>query len=207
MEAGATERALDHMRVMVLEGTLLPGEQLRQQEMAELIGVSRVPLREALNVLADQGLLTHRPNSGYFVAKRNAAETRQIRRMLELLENELLSSIAWPSEEVLGRLRALNGQMKAAVDAHQWLKLMHLNREFHFQIFGLSSDHIILNELRRLWGLGEPLFALKLAHPRAAQQTVLEHDAIIKTLEEQDRGSCIRAMEAHRHSTHSDPQG
>lgn len=200
-EPGAMERALHRMRVMVLEGTLSPGEQIRQQEMAELLGVSRVPLREALNVMADQGLLTHRPHAGYFVSKRNPDEVRQIRRMLELLENEVMSTIAWPTVQALDGLKALNQQMAAAVKAHDWVRLMHLNRDFHFQIFGLSPDHLILDELRRLWGLSEPLFAQKLAHPAAAERTLLEHDALIATLAARDRAASIHALDVHRNSS------
>ena len=61
-KAKAMENALQRLRAKVISGELSPGEQIRRQEMAELLGVSRVPLREALNVLADQGLLLHRPN-------------------------------------------------------------------------------------------------------------------------------------------------
>lgn len=195
------ERALHRMRVMVLEGRLSPGEQIRQQEMAEMLGVSRVPLREALNVMADQGLLTHRPHSGYFVSKRNPDEVRQIRRMLELLENEVMGSIAWPDKKLLARLRGLNREMKAAADRHDWIGLMHLNRDFHFQIFGLSPDRLILDELRRLWGLSEPLFAQKLAHPAAAECTLIEHETLIATLEAQDRAACMEALTVHRNSS------
>jgi len=58
--------------------------------MAEELRVSREPLCEALNALADQGLLTDRPNSGYFVAKRAPNELAQILHILQFLENELL---------------------------------------------------------------------------------------------------------------------
>src|ERR1700752_2459979 len=95
-KARAMERALQQLRAKVVSGALSPGEQIRQQEMAEELGVSRVPLREALNVLADQGLLLHRPNSAYFVAKRAPNELDQISRILQLQDNELLESIAWP---------------------------------------------------------------------------------------------------------------
>ena len=200
-EPGAMERALQHLRVMVLEGTLSPGEQVRQQEMADLLGVSRVPLREALNVMADQGLLTHRPHAGYFVSKRSPDEVRQIRRMLELLEDEVMATIIWPDAKKMAELRALNAQMAAAASAHDWIGLMRLNRDFHFQIFGLSPDHLVLDELRRLWGLAEPLFAQKLAHPVAASQTLVEHDALIAAIRARDRAACLKALKVHRNSS------
>ena len=112
-----------------------------------------------------------------------------------------MASIAWPDKKLMSQLRRLNREMKVAADRHDWIALMHLNRDFHFQIFGLSPDHLILDELRRLWGLGEPLFAQKLAHPAAAERTLVEHEALLETLEAQDRAACIDALNAHRNSS------
>src|SRR5258705_12711024 len=111
------ERALQQLRAKVVSGELMPGEQIRQQEMAEELGVSRVPLREALNLLADQGLLIHRPNSGYFVAERAPNELAQISRILQLLDDELPGSIALPDDECIASLRALNDQMRSVATA------------------------------------------------------------------------------------------
>src|SRR4051812_47768033 len=123
-KAKSMDRAIQHLRAKVVGGELLPGEQIRQQEMAEELGVSRIPLREALNVLADQGLLLHRPNSGYFVAKRAPNELAQIRRMLQLLEDELLRSLEWPDDETIERLKDLNARMHACAPSDDWTALV-----------------------------------------------------------------------------------
>jgi DNA-binding GntR family transcriptional regulator len=204
-EPSAMEQARQRMRRMVLDGSLSPGEQIRQQEMAELLGVSRVPLREALNVLADQGLLQHRPHSGYFVSKRSPEEVRQIRRMLELLETELLASIQWPTSAVLKQLRQQNEQMRSATQAHDWIGLMQLNRDFHFRIFGLSPDRLILDELQRLFALADPLIAQKVANPASAARTLAEHEAILVALGNADRAGCQARMAEHRNSSNPLP--
>jgi len=80
-------------------GELNPGEQLRQEDLAEELGVSRVPVREALHALAEQRVLVHQKHRGFFVAKRNAHEVAQFARMLELIEDDLLASIRWPTAE------------------------------------------------------------------------------------------------------------
>ena len=204
-EPGAMEQALTRLRQMVIEGSLSPGEQIRQQEMAEQFGVSRVPLREALNVLADQGLLQHRPNAGYFVTKRDPGEVRQIRRMLELLEDELLHGMAWPDEALLAELHQLNDQMRADAEAFDWRALMKKNRVFHFRIFALSPDTLILDEVRRLWTLADPLIATKLGTPEASARTVVEHVAILDALKARDREACLAALRAHRSSSNPLP--
>ena len=194
------EAALVQLRTMILDGELSPGEQIRQQEMAEQFGVSRVPLREALNVLADQGLLSHRPHQGYFVAKRGVREMQQIRRMLELLETELMNSIEWPDAGLLAHLTALNEQMRRHV-YDDGSSVVRTNREFHFRIFELSPDKLILEEVRRLWNLADPLIAAKLSSPEARERTVREHELILDALRRQDRADCQTALRAHRRSS------
>src|SRR5882724_592034 len=181
-KAQVMERALQQLRAKVVSGELMPGEQIRQQEMAEELGVSRVPLREALNLLADQGLLLHRPNSGYFVAKRAPNELAQIRRILQLLENELLGSISWPDDACVASLKALNAEMRSCAEAADWTPLVRLNREFHLRIYSLSPHRIILEEVKRLWGLADTFIATKMSAIEARRRTVDEHDRIVESL-------------------------
>jgi DNA-binding GntR family transcriptional regulator len=160
-----------------------------------------VPLREALNVLADQGLLLHRPNAGYFVAKRAPNDLAQIGRMLQLLENELMTSISWPDDEAISTLRQLNAQMRACATADDWTPLVGLNREFHLLIYAHSPYRIILEEVKRLWSLADTFIATKMADRDARLRTVQEHDRLIETLTQNDHTLCLAAMEAHRAST------
>jgi DNA-binding GntR family transcriptional regulator len=196
-KAGATARALEGLKGLLGSGQLGPGEQIRQEAMAEQLQVSRVPLREALNVLADQGVLQHRPNQGYFVTKRTPSERAQITRMLHLLENELMASLEWPDADTVAALRALNARMRAEVGSDTPQQLVQLNREFHFTIFGLSPHRLILGEVRRLWGLMEPILWLKFERAEDRAQTVAEHERLIDALACRDRARC--AAEMHQH--------
>lgn len=200
-KAKSMERALQYLRKKIANGDLFPGEQIRQQEMAEELGISRVPLREALNVLADQGLLLHRPNQGYFVVKRAPNELAQISRMLQLLEDELLKSIDWPDVERLERLKALNQEMHRVSQSEDWAPLVRLNREFHIQIFDLSPHKLILDEVKRLWALADMFIATKFSDQAARLRTCAEHDAIIESLQGKDHDACIQVMRRHRAST------
>jgi DNA-binding GntR family transcriptional regulator len=197
---GATQHAMQRLLMLIMCGELAPGEQIRQQEMAEQFGLSRVPLREALNVLAQQGLLVHKPNQGYFVAKRGPGELAQIRRMLHLLENELMHSLEWPSEAALDQLRSLNERMRATVAQEEWADMPPLNREFHNLILTLSPFQLIADEIRRLFTLADPFFGAKFERPSARARTVEEHDLIIAALQAQDRAALMAAVEAHRYS-------
>ncbi len=202
-KAKALERTLQHLRAKVISGGLMPGEQIRQQEMAEELGVSRVPLREALNVLADQGLLIHRPNSGYFVAKRAQNELAQISRMLQLLEDELVASIAWPDDEYIARMVSLNADMRAAATSADWTPMIVLNREFHHLMFALSPYRLIFEEVTRLWPLADTFISTTMSARDARLRTVDEHDRIIESLRRQDPAHCLAVMQEHRASTAS----
>jgi len=197
---GAMARALQGLKSLIINGELSPGEQIRQEEMAEQLEVSRVPLREAMNVLADQGLLFHRPHQGYFVTKRMAGEHAQIRRMLHLLENELMLTIRWPDAETIEGLRALNDEMRECVRVVDIRRLIEVNRQFHFRIFNLSPNTLILEEVRRLWSMIEPSMWTKFERADDRAKTLVEHDSLIDALTSRDRARCALELEQHRYS-------
>jgi DNA-binding GntR family transcriptional regulator len=200
-EDGALDLALSKLREMIVAGALLPGEQIRQQEVADELGVSRVPLREALNVLARQGLLVHRPHQGYFVAKRLPMELAQVRRMLQMLEDELLKSLEWPDDARLAELEELNAQMLVHAERTDWMGMLPLNRRFHFRIFELSPYNLILDQIARLWDLAEPFIANKLTLREARIRTCDEHARLIEALRRHDRAGCVQLLHDHRSST------
>src|ERR1700742_2034612 len=197
-ENGSVERVQQGLRQRIAHGLLLPGEQIRQEEMAEEFGVSRVPLREALTILADQGMLEHHHNRGYFVAKRLPDELHQMTIMLQLLENELLKSMDWPTKEEINQLRSLNRKISALAEKADWTDIISMNREFHLKIFSLTHHQLILREVERLWTMNDVYIAGKLALPESRLRTVQEHEQIITALAAQDHKVLMRAVDVHR---------
>ncbi|MCK9510178.1 MAG: GntR family transcriptional regulator [Pigmentiphaga sp.] len=197
--AGAMHGALDRLRAMIVLGELSPGEQIRQQDMADALGVSRVPLREAMNILADQGLLVHHRNSGYFVARRPAGSVAQIRRMLYLLENELIATIDWPEAEPLEQLRTLNQEVEVAVRGNDLQRVSDSNRNFHLALYRLSPHSLVHQEVERLWARLDPVFSAKMTRPEYIQRMVEEHALIIQALAGRDRAALRRVIDQHRY--------
>lgn len=198
LREGAVATVVGKLRDMFLLGQLLPGEHVRQEEIAEQLGVARAPLREALNILAKQGPLIHKPNQGYFVAKRLPFEQAQVRRMLELLENELMRSMEWPTTKAFNSLELLHNNMQQYVAATNWTPILKLNREFHTRIFSLSPCKLILQQVDQLWTVAEPYQYAKLSTMSARARTVEEHASILAALRSQDRDACIAALDKHR---------
>jgi DNA-binding GntR family transcriptional regulator len=197
-EKGAVERLQRELRTRIARGLLLPGEQIRQEEVAEDFGVSRVPLREALTILADQGLLEHHHNRGYFVAKRLPEELYQLVCMLDLLETELIKAIDWPTKDEVSELRLLNRQMAALIAEPNWVDMIALNRQFHLRVFGLTHYRLILREVERLWLMNDVYILGKLALPEARRRTIQEHKDIIDALAARDKKTLALTTKVHR---------
>ncbi len=195
---GVVERLQRELRGRIARGLLLPGEQIRQEEVAEDFGVSRVPLREALTILADQGLLEHHHNRGYFVAKRLPEELYQLHCMLDLLETELIKSMDWPTRDEVSELRSLNRQMSALATRPDWADMIPINRQFHLKLFGLSHYRLILREVERLWTMNDVYIAGKLSLPESRLRTIQEHEDIISALAAQDKKALAVTTKLHR---------
>ena len=197
-EANLPKVIADQLRELITRGTLPPGLQLRQMELAERFHTSRVPLREALKLLSAEGIVEHDPNRGFFVAPLSANEARQLYRIRHLLESDLLSTVGWPSAAQLSdlrkRLKGLEEALKAQ-DAAAWLE--H-HREFYRLIFALSPEKVLVAEVLRLIGLTDRYRALA-AHalPRALRKATPERH-LISLLAKRDRKRLMAVFEADR---------
>lgn len=199
--AGPVEQVVHQLRSWIMDGSLLPGVQLRQEELAEQLKVSRLPVREALRILTERELLEHRRHRGYFVANRAKDSIDQLHRMLELLEPELIESIRWPEVEEIARLTALNRELEDLVDTEDVASFTDVNRSFHFTIFSLSPLTTIFGEVQRLWTLIDANTARSLASAESRKRTVAEHAAIIRSLERRSRAAILRTSATHRTGT------
>lgn len=201
-QAGTTQRVADEVRRRILLGELLPGEQLRQERLAGELSISRVPLREALLVLANEGLLSHQPNQGFVVSKRSPGELAQIHLILGLLESELLTNgFVWPNRATLMRMRNLNKRMADLTQAPNWIEVAPLNREFHRLLWGQSPLGVVVAEVDRVWSLAAAYIAASYSTVERRTSAVEEHDELLEALRERDMERLRRAHLAHREST------
>jgi DNA-binding GntR family transcriptional regulator len=201
-----SDRVLEAIKRAILRGELLPGEQLRQERLAGDLGVSRVPLREALLVLANQGLLVHHPHQGFILAKRSKDELSQLHYLLSLLEEELVRTVEWPDDVTIARLRELNEQMAAMVDSSEWIDIVQLNHEFHKVVWCLSRMNMVADEVQRVWPLADAYAARGYASRQNRAESVDYHDRIIDALERRDLKELQRVSAEHRGKTAVDTE-
>ena len=131
----AAEKAYNRLRGGIIEGVFAPGVRITEQEVAEAIGVSRTPVREAMRRLLAEGLLEFVPHQGAFVKTWNDKDVDEIFELRSLLESYAAKRAAsHASEDDIRRMRELGEAQYAEVEtqAHGFLeRIADLNEEFH----------------------------------------------------------------------------
>lgn len=196
-------RAEEFLRDMVHEGVLLPGQPVHQAAMAEKLGISRVPVREALKSLQAVGLVEPGPAGGFAVVRLSAEELDEMYLMRELLESEVLRRLRAVSRDEVDALAGLNRRISELVEAPTH-EQRALNREFHFRMFRLSGLGHVVNQIDRLWTQSEPYRSIYTADRDARSRIVTEHDAILAALRQGDIEALVKAMNVHRNASRRD---
>ena len=191
-------RVVSQIHDMLTTMELLPGQPLRQEALADRLGVSRAPVREALGILQSEGVLHHERNVGYTVKRLTAAELDQAYLMRHALESALVRRLPEPTSEHIAELTELNERMAEAAQSGDVLVLRGLNRDFHFAILGASGLDLVLHELRRIWTMSEAYRSFYLFEQVARERVVREHAAIIDALRRHDLPELERLLNEHR---------
>ncbi|WP_133916366.1 GntR family transcriptional regulator [Streptomyces sp. NBC_00582] len=190
-----TAKVLDSVRAAILSGELAPGEQVRQQVWAERCGVSRPPVREALEILSNEGLLVHGLNQGYFVTKFSTDEMDQLYTMRHLLELEAIRTLVWPEADTLADLRRRAHEIESAADAGRPDFAMQAVAEFFLEIYRLCPRKLIVAEIERLWIRTAAYRALNYDVMAAPRGVDLRFQEVIDALGAQDRDALAELLQ------------
>ncbi|UVI30461.1 GntR family transcriptional regulator [Paenibacillus spongiae] len=184
----AKERALSQIQRWIIEGTLLPGEKLFDAELAESLAVSRTPIREALQLLEMQGLVSMHPGKETRVTrieKDDMLKMYPTLAALYALAAEQAAQLILPEQIEL--LKELNAQFGEAIRNGQPYQAMELDEQFHNMIVEISDNPYIASfsaslqiHIRRF------KYVFLKQPPTAARSSEEEHAAIIAALEERD---------------------
>ncbi|MGD0605060.1 MAG: GntR family transcriptional regulator [Streptosporangiaceae bacterium] len=169
------------IRELIITGTLGPGEQLRQRDLAQRFGVSQTPVREAMRRLESEGLLVCDTHKGFTVVASDQGlleENFLIRAALESLAASLAARKVDAAS--LARLRELNERMRALADDDP--AFAELNREFHFTVYSCARSPLLLSLMRLLWASlhGGPQVS------RTRAESARQHDDILTALSDGD---------------------
>jgi DNA-binding GntR family transcriptional regulator len=188
------------LRVAILEGRLRPGSQLRETHLAGDLGVSRAPLREALGLLADEGLVEKIPYKGAFVAQvssESIAEIASLRKRLEPYAIEL----ALPKLRGSTRLKVTRPleDMSVGADDNDPAATIHAHMAFHRAFYELSGHRALL-DLWHSWEAQLQLF-FSADHQLFADlhDMVADHERLLAVIDTGDMKAITAEIERHVH--------
>jgi DNA-binding GntR family transcriptional regulator len=196
LHGGAVARAAACIRTLIVQRTLLPGDQMRQEDLAERIGISRGPTREALGILAAEGVLRYESNRGYFVTRLTFNDMSQVYRIRDLLETEILMNLPPATSDVIAQLRDLNDRIRAAGDDLDLV--IQLNSEFHGTVLSLSALTVLRSELEHIASLTTAYQSLSINMLDDWELLASDHDRIIAALEALDNEKLAVICREHR---------
>ena len=189
----------DALRELIITGQLAVGEPLRQDELASQLGISRTPLREALQALVAEGLVRMDAHRGAVVTKPSPtqlAETYEIREALEVLagrEAARLSTVAHAAE-----VAAILDQMRGVSHPETWAEL---NSRFHSAIYAVTGKAQLIDlidMLRNRAKLYVRILARESASTREADDA---HDEMLRALQRNDSDAMEDVIRRHLRST------
>ena len=196
--AGLVEKVADYLREHIVMDHFQPGQRLPERTLAEKLKVSRTPMREALKILAAEGLVVISPHRGAVVADISPADIQEKAYVLSVLEQaaaELTCTQA--SDDDIAELQALHFEMKAAFLRRDRQNYFRLNQEIHNRIVSLSGNASLV-EIHAT--LSRQLYRVRyLSNQKNDKWSVAmaEHEAIMAALEARDAERIGRELRNH----------
>jgi DNA-binding GntR family transcriptional regulator len=195
----ATQHALQWLRRAIVAGELKPGQRVLQEDVAERLGVSIAPVREALRALEQEGQVTYQPRRGYLVTElriedlaeiyelRQILEERAVRRALPRLDDAALDGITLAAADCVTAAEA--GDVAAELEA---------NRRFHFGLMETPDQPHMLRVIRLLWDSTEAYRALYYNSPEERREAGRAHERILDAVRRGAADELVAELDVHR---------
>jgi DNA-binding GntR family transcriptional regulator len=190
-------RVAEHLRTAILRGDIAPGDRIRQEDVAERFGTSRLPVREALRILEAEGLTEHEANKGARVPRLSRLEVDVIYQMRERLEPlALTQSMPNLDEAVLQRLDEVQRRIEANQDVDAFLEL---DREFHLLTYTGCRVDQVMSMVTRLWNSTQHYRRAFVTLNGASRWWVInaEHRLLLDAIQRHDEADAERHLAGH----------
>ena len=188
----------DSLEQRIVEGELGNGKRLDETELSGFYGVSRTPVREALQRLAESGLAEHLPRRGTFVRSPSLSqlvEMFEVMAELECMAIRLAARRATSND--IDALEKDNETCRAAVAANDTKKYYEITARLHGRNYQMSGNSFLANEARRLHDRLRPFRRLQLRVRGRMEESMAEHDIILAALRDGDAGRAMETMKKH----------
>lgn len=190
------EQVAEQLRQRIFRRELEPGAWIDELKIAEEYGISRTPLREALKVLAAEGLVTMKLRRGAYVTEVSRKDIADVYRLLSLLEADAAAEVAGKAtDEQLQRLQQTHEELKQnTADAERFFAL---NESFHMQILDIADNrwrNQLVADLRKVMKLNRHKSLFKQGR---IEDSLAEHEAIMQALLKRDPKIAMSAVQQH----------
>jgi DNA-binding GntR family transcriptional regulator len=180
-------------------GDMEPGAWIDELKLATEYGISRTPLREAIKVLAAEGLVTMKMRRGAYVTEVNAKDLRDVFHLMAVLEADAAGTVAsTATAEQLQALEALHLSLeRAAKDRKDHIRFFTINEAFHVKLLEVANNRWreqMVADLRKVMKLNRAQSLLKTGR---IEESLAEHAAIMAALTSRDAAAAQAAMRAH----------
>jgi DNA-binding GntR family transcriptional regulator len=190
------EEVAELLRQRIFRRELEPGSWIDELKIAEEYGISRTPLREALKVLAAEGLVTMKVRRGAYVTEVSEKDLADVYHLLSLLESDAGGVVAErASDEEIASLQALHGELEAAVGERD--RFFAINEQFHMRLLELARNRWreqMVADLRKVMKLNRHNSLLKTGR---VEESLAEHRAIVAALAQRDVALTVQRMREH----------
>jgi DNA-binding GntR family transcriptional regulator len=195
------EAIYDMLRKEILQARIKPGEKIVVSDLSKKIGVSEIPIREAVKKLESEGFLTVMPHVGITVSKLDPDEVVEFYLIRIELES-LASRLATPhiSQEDIEYLTKKNQEMKSALQRNDPEMLATLNKQFHLKIYAAAKRPHLYKLIADLWDKVSWIRSVFFLAPQIALDSLREHAEIIEAIRKKDGelvGKLMREQKRH----------
>jgi DNA-binding GntR family transcriptional regulator len=193
-----SEEVAERLREQIFSHELAPGSWLDEQSLALAFGISRTPMREAIKVLATEGLVTTKMNKGAYVTEVDRQDLEQIFTVLSLLEGQAAKDTAIKaSEEQLTRLDDLHHRLEKAAADRDLEQFFEINVRFHEMIQEIAGNpwmNGVIDDLRKVLKLQR---RDSLSRSGRLLSSLVEHREILQAILKRDPLAAEAAMRQH----------
>ena len=190
------EEVAELLRQRIFARELAPGSWIDEMRLAEEYGISRTPLREALKVLATEGLVTMKMRRGAYVTEVNDKDQHDVYHLLSLLESDAAGVVAvQASDAELAELNSIHQELVAAVGNTD--KFFAINERFHMRLLEIANNrwrNQMVADLRKVMKLNRHNSLLKSGR---IEESLREHQALLDALLARDVTASVTRMQAH----------
>jgi DNA-binding GntR family transcriptional regulator len=190
------EEVAELLRQRIFRRELEPGSWIDEVKLAQEYGISRTPLREALKVLAAEGLVTMKVRRGAYVTEVSEQDLAEVYHLLALLESDAAAVVAERATDAeLKELQKLHKELEAAVKDRE--RFFAVNERFHMRLLELAANrwrNQMVADLRKVMKLNRHNSLLKAGR---VQESLAEHAAVMRALAARDAAAARERMQEH----------